>query len=109
MRSIDQDFYTSKQWRQCKALYKKQQPFCERCLSKGLYVPGEIVHHKIYLTEDNYRDASVSLNFDNLENLCRACHNKEHARPSQPRRWKYVNGELITFELSETDTPPYHE
>ena len=106
MRSIDQDFYESKAWRRCRELYKKQQPFCERCLSQGLYVPGDIVHHKIHLTEDNYRDASISLNPENLENLCRACHNKEHARPSQPKRWKFLNGELIMTELPESGTPP---
>ena len=45
----------------------------------GLYVPGEIVHHKIALTPDNINDPSVSLSWDNLELLCRDCHGKEHS------------------------------
>ena len=51
---------------------------CERCLKKGLVVPGEIVHHKIRLSPENINDPSVTLNFDNLELLCRDCHGEEH-------------------------------
>lgn len=51
---------------------------CERCLAKGLIVPAEIVHHKIYLTPLNINDPSITTNFDNLEALCRKCHGEEH-------------------------------
>ena len=29
---------------------------CERCLEKGLYHKGAIVHHKIYIDDDNLDD-----------------------------------------------------
>lgn len=42
-------------------------------------MPGEIVHHKRYITPKNINDPKVTLNFRNLELLCRDCHNKEHS------------------------------
>ena len=46
---------------------------CERCPA-----PALIAHHKEYLTPDNIGDASVTLDWDNLEALCQECHNIEH-------------------------------
>lgn len=99
MRSIDNKFYHSKQWADCRNAYISQHPLCERCEAKGLIVPAEIVHHKIHLTEDNYRDPSIALNFDNLESVCRDCHNKEHFGDQTPRRWKFVDGILVVEDL----------
>ena len=39
---------------------------------------GDIVHHKVYLTQDNITDTAITLSFDNFELLCFDCHNKEH-------------------------------
>ena len=39
------------------------------------------------LTVDNVYDSLVSLNQDNLELLCRECHNKEHKRFSKEVRF----------------------
>lgn len=79
MRSIDKTFYNSSAWIKCREAYLQSQGyFCERCRTKGVYEPARVVHHKIYLTEDNYKDPSISLNFDNLEALCQDCHNNEH-------------------------------
>lgn len=79
MRSVDSSFYKTTAWKKCRAEYiKKCGGLCERCMAKGLIVPGYIVHHKIHLTADNVNDPSITLNFDNLEYLCENCHNKEH-------------------------------
>ena len=52
---------------------------CERCLSRGIYTPGEIVHHsREHVTPENVDDPNVTLSFDNLELLCRDCHAKVH-------------------------------
>jgi 5-methylcytosine-specific restriction endonuclease McrA len=73
------DFYRGKTWQRCREGYiKYRHGLCERCLSKGLYRPGIIVHHKIHLTPDNITDPSVSLSFDNLQLLCRDCHAVMH-------------------------------
>ena len=74
-------FYKSTAWQNCRAAYASAVGgLCERCLAKGMYSPGEIVHHKIHLTPANIQDPDVSLNFDNLELLCRLCHADEHQR-----------------------------
>lgn len=105
-KAIDESFYHSRAWKECQALYKKKMcGLCERCRAKGYFVPGEIVHHKIHLTAENVHDASISLNFDNLELLCAACHNKEHKK-KYSRRWKYIDGKLVTFEDPESEIPP---
>jgi len=75
------DFYFSSVWRSCRAAYiKSVGGLCERCLKRGLYVSGEIVHHKIHLTPENISDPTVSCAFENLELLCRNCHAEEHGR-----------------------------
>ena len=79
MREFAESFYKSKAWQRCRAEYVKQaRGLCERCLSKGIYRPGEIVHHKIELTPENIHDPSVTMNMDNLQLLCRDCHAVAH-------------------------------
>ena len=74
MRDFAKEFYQSKAWRETRAyVFKRDFGLCVRCGK-----PGEIVHHKRYLTPDNIDDPSVSLNEDNLETLCRECHTLEH-------------------------------
>lgn len=72
-------FYSSKAWKQCREEYKKQRHYlCERCAAKGLLVPGVIVHHRRRVSPETINDPEVLLNFDNLELLCRKCHEDEH-------------------------------
>lgn len=78
-RDFAKVFYNSKAWKQCKAGYiKSVYGLCERCLKQGKYVPGWIVHHKVWLTPENINNLNVSLNWDNLEYVCQDCHNNEH-------------------------------
>lgn len=72
-------FYNSKAWQECRQAYIYSQNFlCERCLKGGSHVPGYIVHHKTYLNPSNINDPTVSLNFENLEYVCKTCHDDEH-------------------------------
>lgn len=74
MKAWARAFYFSRSWQQCREAYLiSQQNICERC--GGI---AKVVHHKTYLTPENINDASISLNWDNLEALCQDCHNKEH-------------------------------
>ena len=69
------DFYNSPAWKHTRKAYTKyQRGLCERCLAKGLFKPGELVHHKQPLTPENISDPGVALSFDNLQLLCRDCH-----------------------------------
>lgn len=38
---------------------------------------GKIVHHKIWLNDDNCNDPNISLAWDNFRYECQNCHNKE--------------------------------
>lgn len=86
-------FYKSRRWRECRQAYAKSVGgLCERCLKKGLYVPGRIVHHKEYITDENFTDPNIILNWDNLELLCRSCHELEHKGIG--RRYVVVDGRV---------------
>jgi 5-methylcytosine-specific restriction protein A len=73
-REFSKKFYNSKQWIKCREAYKQSKHgICERC-----DMPGEEVHHKIWLTPENINDPYITLSWDNLELLCMSCHSKEH-------------------------------
>lgn len=105
---IRQQFYQSKRWENTAKTYKKSRGgLCERCLANGIVEPGAIVHHKIYLTDQNLNNLDISLSFDNLELLCRQCHADEHATAERKRkkskRWDFTeSGELMIVD----ETPP---
>ena len=83
-------FYHSKAWKSTRDAYAASKCFlCERCLDRGVYSKGEIVHHKRHLTPENINDPRVTLNFDNLELLCRDCHADEHYQGGKPKRYAF--------------------
>ena len=81
MREFAESFYKSKAWQRCRASFVKAKGgLCERCMAEGIAEAGVIVHHKIELTPENIGRPEITLNFDNLQLLCRACHAKAHGR-----------------------------
>lgn len=87
---IANGFYRSRQWQKCRAAFVEAKGgLCERCLARGLVVPGVQVHHKIRITKDNLDNPAVTLNWDNLELLCAACHEAEHQRTVKMRTDPY--------------------
>ena len=102
-------FYNSKVWQDVrKNVWLKQNLLCNRC-HKPVYVDGisdyipkekrviGIVHHIEYLNDYNVYDTNITINTDNLEGLCKECHEKEHDRPQSIRN-DYMfdeNGNLI--------------
>ena len=72
-------FYYTPAWKSCRKAYAKSKGgLCERCLSRGIYKAGEIVHHKLPLTPDTIKDPNIALNWNNLQLLCRDCHAAVH-------------------------------
>ena len=66
--------YQSQQWKSLrKHIYERDNGLCVRC-----HKPGDIVHHKIWLTPKNINDPAIAFGVDNLELLCRGCHALEH-------------------------------
>lgn len=81
-----QDFYTSKEWKQCKELIRNQ-----RLTDEGFIldeVTGRpilrnydmVFHHKIELTLANVNDPEISLNPDNIQIVTHKTHNEIHKR-----------------------------
>lgn len=69
------EFYGSPFWKkQRKYRLLKDNYKCARC--GGV---AQDVHHKIRLTEENVNNLETS-SLENLESLCRKCHNKETRR-----------------------------
>ena len=92
-------FYASWPWVKCRRAYiESKGGLCERCLAKGLIVPGAEVHHKIRLTPENVNNPAISLNWDNLELLCEKCHTEEHTAASKKaRRWRVDDMGRVTI------------
>ena len=70
-------FYRSNKWLKCRNAYIAERinvdgGLCEECHDST----GYIVHHKISLTETNISNPMISLNHDNLEYVCKNCHDK---------------------------------
>lgn len=98
MRQFAESFYKSKAWQHTRDAYASSVGgLCECCRSHGLINAGEIVHHKVHLTPENINDPDVTLNFDNLELLCRDCHGKKHKKID--RRYFFdKNGKIFTHD-----------
>lgn len=97
-KEFAREFYNSTAWKRCREEYKKKAVYlCERCGR-----PGDIVHHKRRVSPETINDASVLLNFDNLELLCRQCHADEHAGERDGKSWRRYyfdeNGKCIAKE-----------
>lgn len=68
-------FYSSARWLKCRAAYISHRQsidggLCEECRENL----GYMVHHKELLTELNIHDSDITLSFDNLEYVCKPCH-----------------------------------
>ena len=94
-------FYKTKAWKNCRAGYiASVGGLCERCLRNGLYVPGTMVHHKVHLTPLNIDDPSITLNWSNLELLCRDCHKDEHLDDMREGTNKH-HGRKLRYRFNE--------
>ena len=79
MKDFAKRFYKSKAWQQCRAAYiKSVGGLCERCLEQGRYTPATLVHHRIEITPNNINDPNITLNWGNLQAVCRDCHAEAH-------------------------------
>ncbi len=94
-----QKFYKSNLWHKIQKAYKiYQHGICERCGNVGI-----IVHHKQHITSENIFNSDITMNFDNLELLCRSCHNKEHLTKYKDYTKFDNNGNVIVESHSIMD------
>jgi len=84
-------FYKSVAWQVAREIkIRDANGKCERCGALG-----EEVHHIKQLTVLNVLDTNISLNQENLELLCKKCHNEEHKRFSKSQQFD-EEGNLIS-------------
>lgn len=87
-RDFAKSFYSSKRWQDCRNGYARSVGFlCENCLRRGIYKPGDIVHHRIEIDPVTISNPEVALNWNNLELLCRECHAEAHDSRKKDRRY----------------------
>lgn len=96
MQDFAKRFYKSRPWQDTSRAYAKSVGgLCESCMRQGVYKAGELVHHKIHITPENINDPNITLNWNNLELLCRECHAAQHDK--RKRRYRIDElGRVIT-------------
>lgn len=67
-----QKLYNTFQWRQIRKKQLTAHPWCEKCLSAGIYTPATDVHHL------KRHEGNVETFFSSpLQSLCHSCHSSE--------------------------------
>lgn len=76
-----QIFYASDTWRKFRmGIIAERGLRCEYCGERVAHARELMLHHIEELTIDNYQDAMISLNPDNVQVVHHTCHNKIHPR-----------------------------
>ena len=107
MRDFAEHLYKSKLWQANRYAYAcSVGNLCEACAKQGLVVPGAIVHHKIELTPENIHDPSITMDWSNLELVCRECHALRHPKSRRRRRYTVdAQGNVLACEIAPPVSP----
>lgn len=90
------NFYRSKEWEgllkvlRNERIDKEGNIICEYCGKPIVKAYDCIGHHKVHLTEENYTDADISLNPENISLVHHRCHNKIHNKLSYSGRQVFL-------------------
>ena len=79
--AVLRSFYTSDRWQKFRAtIIADRGPVCAKC-GKIIVNPLDCeLDHINELSPENVNDVTVSLNSENIQILCHACHDKKHNR-----------------------------
>jgi 5-methylcytosine-specific restriction enzyme A len=69
------NFYAKWKWKKTAKAHKEKFPLCEACKEKGFTTAVEITDHIIRM-----QDGGDPYHFDNLQSLCRKCHNSKSGK-----------------------------
>lgn len=72
--------YNSTRWRKLREWKFICNPLCEECLKLNKIVKAEDIHHiKSFMSVDDVSERTrLAYDFDNLQSLCKQCHQKKH-------------------------------
>jgi hypothetical protein len=89
--AVLESFYASKAWREFRlVIIGERRLICEQC-GRAIAKPRDAhVHHKTPLTIDNYKDANIALNPNNVMLVHKDCHDQIHKRFAYAKRGKEV-------------------
>ena len=71
-RATDVNKKYGRAWKRIRDRHISMHPLCEICQKEGKYVPAQEVHHIVPISKGGTHAR------DNLQSLCRSCHNKIH-------------------------------
>lgn len=78
-------FYHSRKWKAARLHVLERDAYrCQVCKRAGRLTVADTVHHITPVKVD----PSKRLDLDNLESICRACHNAEHKEKAKSQRAK---------------------
>ncbi len=74
--------YNTRAWRKLRLRKLAANPLCERCASYGKICSAEVVHHKREISRgaDLAEMKAIAFDFNNLQSLCKPCHDVVHER-----------------------------
>ena len=99
MKEYAESFYKSVAWKKTSKAYAKSVGrLCERCKAKGIIRAGELVHHIEHISPDNIGDVNITLNWNNLQLVCRECHAEIHHR-ERDRRYRIDESGHVTARI----------
>lgn len=77
---IRKEVYATSKWRKLRVAKLIEQPLCEICLQNGKVTAGIDVHHIISFVSilDPLKRKEVAYDYNNLQTLCKECHQKIH-------------------------------
>lgn len=77
---VRKEIYATSKWRKLREAKLIQNPLCEICLQNNIITSGIDVHHitSFVSVTDQLRRLELAYNFDNLQTLCKICHQKIH-------------------------------
>ncbi len=72
--------YNSTRWQRLRDLKFRNDPLCERCAEAGIVRPAEDIHHIVSFmsTDDPEKRRFLAYDYDNLQSLCKQCHQRIH-------------------------------
>lgn len=84
-RKDRQKVYQTTRWQQLRKSKLFDNPLCELCSRHGVTTPAEDVHHIVSFmsTEDQVQRNRLAYDRNNLQSLCRACHQYQHRQVSE--------------------------
>jgi len=94
-----QHLYDTKTWKVLRAECLYVTPWCVLCAQRDIYTPATVVDH----IKPHKGDEALFFNFDNLQSLCKACHDR-HKQRAEKRKDGLIQG----ADATGTPTDPNH-